>query len=96
MKHLRTTLPGESTLPSSSTPLAILSTLFSWMRGRKVEDRGAGLSPAFTPAPVASIVDELNAIIDERFGIASCPSCGEKVAVLVDGVCLDCQPEDAA
>lgn len=96
MKHLRLTgeLPTRTSL-RSRTPLSILPTLFSWMRGRRVEDRGAGSFPAFSPAPVVPIVDELNAIIDERFGIASCPSCGEKVAVLVDGVCRDCGPEVA-
>ena len=89
MKHLRLPVEASRTQPPLS-PLAIFPTLLSWMRGRRVVDRGAGSFPAFSPAPVQPIVDELNAIIDERFGIATCPLCKEKVAVLVDGICRDC------
>ena len=99
LKHLR--LPGEiptRTSLRSRTPLAIFPTLRRVMRGWKVVDRGGGFQPSFLPAPVqpTEVVDQMNAIIDERFGIATCPTCGEKVAVLIGGVCRDCQPEDAA
>ena len=95
MKHLRLPVEASRTQPSPS-PLAIFPTLRRVIRGWKVVDRGVGVSPSFLPAPVQPTVDEMNALIDERFGIATCPSCGERVAVLVDGVCRDCQPEDAA
>ena len=61
------------------------SVLSSWMRGRRVEDRGAGLTPAFTPAPVQPTVN-----IVAEYGVTVCPECSEKVAVLIDGLCLDC------
>lgn len=64
----------------------------SWLRGRKVVDRGAGVSPAFLPAPVppTSRYESL------RFGITYCPECNQKVSVLCNGLCRDCGPEDAA
>lgn len=63
-----------------------------WMfRGRKVEDRGRGVAPPFRPVPVTpSRFESL------RFGISYCPDCNAKVSVLVNGLCRDCQPEDAA
>ena len=84
-------LSGAKTTPTSlgaPTPLTILTALFSWMRGWKVEDRGAGSFPAFSPAPVQPTVN-----IVAEYGVTVCPECGEKVAVLIDGLCLDCGPE---
>ena len=94
MKHLRLPVEAFRTQPSLS-PLAIFPTLRRVMRGWKVVDRGGGFQPSFLPAPVqpTEVLSELNAIIDERFGIATCPECHEKVAVLVNGTCRDCGPE---
>lgn len=65
-------------------------TLLRAFRGRKVEDRGRGVAPPFRPVPVTpSRFESL------RFGISYCPQCGEKVAVLCDGVCRDCGPDVA-
>ena len=32
----------------------------------------------------------------EQYGLTACPVCGLRCAVLVDGHCRDCNPEDAA
>lgn len=65
--------------------------LSSWIRGRKVVDRGQGVAPPFRPVPVPTSLYETL-----RFGIAYCPECHLKVSVLCNGKCRDCQPEDAA
>lgn len=70
-------------------------SLFRVIRGRKVVDRGQGVSPSFRPVPVDSTLGEMNHLIDERFGISHCPNCGLKVGVLVNGVCRDCSPDVA-
>ena len=61
------------------------SVLSSWMRGRRVEDRGAGVYPSLRLPPVQPTVN-----IVAEYGVTFCPECGEKVAVLIDGLCLDC------
>ena len=61
------------------------SVLSSWMRGRRVEDRGQGGTPSFRPVPVQPTVN-----IVAEYGVTDCPECGEKVAVLIGGCCLDC------
>lgn len=78
-------------------------SLSSWIRGRKVVDRGQGVAPPFRPVPVPTVgeqreavIAEMHALLQERFGISHCPNCGLKVSVLVKGTCRDCQPEDAA
>ena len=69
-------------------------SLVSW-RGWKVVDRGRGFQPSFSPSPVTptEIIADMNRVIDEKFGLADCPECGLRVAVLVHGVCRDCGPE---
>ena len=65
------------------------SVLSSWMRGRRVEDRGAGVYPSLRLPPVQpteNIVVEL----DTTYGVTVCPVCGEKVAVITNRKCRDC------
>ena len=62
--------------------------LSSWMRGRRVEDRGAGVYPSLRLPPVQPTLN-----IVAEYGVTFCPECGEKVAVLIGGCCLDCGPE---
>lgn len=81
VRHLRTGLSGVPVpVPTSGNrPL----TIFNRKKGGRW----------FVDVPPSTIVDQLNAVIDERFGLAVCPSCLEKVAVLVGGVCRDCSEE---
>lgn len=67
-------------------------SLLRVLRGRKVEDRGRGVSPSFLlPSPV----EPTSRFESLRFGITYCPECGEKVSVLCNGICRDCGPDVA-
>lgn len=69
-------------------------SLFRALRGRKVEDRGRESYPSFLiPPPVPPTVSRYESL---RFGITYCPECNAKVSVLVNGICRDCGPDDAA
>ena len=67
------------------------SVLSSWMRGRRVEDRGAGVYPSLRLPPVQPTVN-----IVAEYGVTVCPACDRKCSVLVQGVCRDCHPQDVA
>lgn len=71
----------------------------TWLviRGRKVEDRGRGVSPSFRPVPVPSTEadDENRRLFEATYGLIICPECGFKVSVLIGGICRDCAPEIA-
>lgn len=80
VRHLRRTLSGVPV----SVPTSGDRPLTTFKR------RNSGRWFVDVPPSTDQIVDQLNAVIDEKFGLAVCPSCLEKVAVLVDGECRDC------
>ena len=90
MKHLRSTLSGElpRMSPSSYAAPSPRPTIFKrrLMRRRVVD----------VPPPIDQTLREMNRIVDERFGLALCPECGFKVAVLVGGICRECGPNEVA
>jgi hypothetical protein len=76
---------------------------FGVIRGRKVEDRGRGSFPSFLTRPPVTTPDPFGVaedwnspeddIYNVQHGLTVCPECGEKVALLLSGICTDCGPE---